>query len=141
MRSLKSGLFAIGFLGLFGTAAVVGCSASGAGTSGIEDTTGPTSPDPDPAPTGHSTLPPRNDGTATSDAGKDASLKDAASRPEAGVDAGPPPPVTGTPCTDITVTGKKPCGACGHAEALCQDDGTGNLKWTEYGPCGSQLRD
>ena len=31
MRSLKSGLFAIAIAGLFGTAAVIGCSADGGG--------------------------------------------------------------------------------------------------------------
>lgn len=136
MRSLKSGLFAFMLTGVLGAAAVVGCSASGDGV-GIDTTQTPT--EPDPASTG-STLPPKGtDPAPSTDGGKDAGKKDAAPKPEAGVDAGPPPPVPGTACTDTTVTGKKPCGACGHAEALCQDDGTGKLKWTDYGACGAEL--
>jgi hypothetical protein len=52
---------------------------------------------------------------------------------DASVDAGPPPPVPGTACKTAGEKGKKPCGACGFSEALCEDDGKGALKWSEYG--------
>jgi hypothetical protein len=138
MRSLKSGLFAIAFAGLFGTAAVVGCSADGGG-SGIDTESDPTLPDPGSS---GSVVPPKGDDPAPPpDAGKgDAGKKDSGPKPEAGVDAGPPPPVEGTPCTTLNEIKQKNCGACGKAETVCLADGsTGMGKWSTYGACGNEL--
>lgn len=135
MGSLKSGLFAIALASLVGAAAVVGCSADGG--SGITEAD-PTDPTPEE---GTGKLPPSSSSgdNAIPDAGKDASKKDSGPKQEAGVDAGPPPPVEGAACTTLGATAKKPCGACGFAETLCLDDGTGKGKWGVYGTCGGEL--
>ena len=94
MRSLKSGLFAIAFASLSGIVAVVGCSADGGG-AGVDDTdaaVGSRLVGLRRSAQGRRPRPP--------DAGKDAGKKDSGPKPEAGVDAGPPPPVEGTACTD-----------------------------------------
>lgn len=133
MGSLKSGIFAIALSSLVGAAAVVGCSADGA--TGITDNVDPTVPDdnrplaPTSGSSGDNSIP---------DAGRDASKKDSGPKAEAGVDAGPPPPVEGAPCPVIEEKGTKPCGMCGKAEILCRDDGTGKGKWDVYGACGGQ---
>ncbi|HSO32119.1 MAG TPA: hypothetical protein VLT33_06380 [Labilithrix sp.] len=141
MGSLKSGLFAIALTSLVGTAAVVGCSADGG--SGITDTTTePTEPAPDD---GVGKLPPSSSSgnNVVPDAGKDASKKDSGPKPEAGVDAGPPPPVEGTACTTLNVTATKACGKCGKSATVCLDDGTGTNKgtWSPYGACGGEAGD
>jgi hypothetical protein len=133
MRSLKSGLFAIAFSGLAGAMAVVGCSADGGG-SGVDETDAAA----DPGSSG-SVVPPKTDPTPT-DAGKDASKKDSGPKIEAGVDAGPPPPVEGTPCSTPNKIAQKNCGACGKAETVCLatgDSGTGT--WSPYGACNNEL--
>ncbi len=134
--SLKSGLFAIALTSLVGTAAVVGCSANG--TTGIADTTDPTTPPP--VDEGNH-LPAAIDSgpDPIPDAGKDASKKDSGPKPDAGIDAGPPPPVEGTACPTLNAKASKTCGACGTAETLCLDDGTGKGKWTAYGQCTNEL--
>lgn len=136
MRSLKSGLFAIALSGLFGTVAVIGCSASG-GDDGIGTGELPTEPTADPP----AVLPPPSapvTGDMDSGTKADANKKDAAPKPEAGVDAGPPPPVEGTACTTLNEIGKKNCGACGKAETVCLAGPTGN-KWSAYGSCNNEL--
>jgi hypothetical protein len=139
MGSLKSGLCSIAFASLLGTAAVVGCSASGDGAdiaSGA-DTTLP--PDDGTGSTGK--LPPSNGssgGDTSTDSG--APKKDASAKPDATVDAGPPPPVEGTACTTLNATAQKACGACGKASTVClADDGGTTGKWSSYGPCGGEL--
>jgi hypothetical protein len=98
----------------------------------------------EPAPTTPGvTLPPPSSGTSGGsggiDAGKDSGKKDAGPKPEAGVDAGPPPPVVGAVCTTIDAKATKACGKCGKAETLCIDDGSGKTgKWGDYGACGSE---
>jgi hypothetical protein len=135
MGSLKSGLFAIALTTLVGTAAVVGCSADGG--SGIGAGTDPNLPAPDPGVAlPDPGTPPDN---SIPDAGKDASKKDSGPKTEAGVDAGPPPPVEGTACPLIDAKATKMCGACGTAETLCQDDGTGKGKWSAYGACAKEI--
>jgi hypothetical protein len=134
MRSLKSGVIAIALSGLFGTIAVIGCSASGDG--GIDQETLPTE-----SGSSGAVLPPQsdddNDGT---DAGKKEAGKDAAPKKEAGVDAGPPPPVEGDACPTLNALGKKKCGACGTAETVCLEEGTtGKGKWSAYGSCNNEL--
>lgn len=138
MRSLKSGLFAFMLTGLLGAAAVVGCSASGDGVA-IDTAQVPTDPSADPGSTlpPTSTLPPKGpDPVPPADAGK----KDAAPKPEAGIDAGPPPPVEGTACPTLNAIAQKSCGACGKAETVCLPDAsTGMGKWSIYGPCNNEL--
>jgi hypothetical protein len=137
MRSLKSGLFAFMLTGLLGAAAVVGCSASGDGVA-IDTAQIPT--EPDPGSSGGSTLPPKGtDPTPPADGGLDSSKKDAAPKAEAGVDAGPPPPVEGTACPMLNAIAQKPCGACGKAETVCLADSTGKGKWSVYGTCNNEL--
>jgi len=134
MRSLKSGLFAIAFSGLAGALAVIGCSADGGGT-GVEDDT---DSGVDPGSSG-SGLPPKTDAQPP-DAGKDSGKKDSGPKVEAGVDAGPPPPVEGTACTTPNKIAQKNCGACGKAETVCLangDSGTGT--WSPYGACNGEL--
>lgn len=137
MRSLKSGLIAIALTGIFGTAAVVGCSADGGG-SGIDTESDPTVPEPGSS---GSVVPPRtDDGAQAQDAGKtDSGKKDSGTKAEAGFDAGPPPPVEGASCPTLNAIGKKTCGACGTAETVCLDDGTGKGKWSPYGSCNNEL--
>jgi hypothetical protein len=133
MRSLKSGLFAIAFSGLAGAIAVVGCSADGGGT-GVDDTDSGV----DPGSSG-SVVPPKTDASPT-DAGKDSGKKDSGPKAEAGVDAGPPPPVEGTACTTVNKIAQKNCGACGKAETVClSDDGGATGTWSPYGPCQNEL--
>ena len=135
MRSLKSGVFAFALSGVLGTLAVVGCSADGGGAD-IQEGTAAT--DPVPGSSG-SVVPPKSDPVDVPDAGKDSGKKDSGSKPETGVDAGPPPPVPGTACTVDGDTKKKSCGACGNQQTLCIDeDGTGK-KWSVYDPCEAEL--
>ena len=135
MGSLKSGLCAIALATVVGTAAVVGCSASG--TESIAGTVDPTVPPPDNT----AVLPPATDSGPPP--AVDASIepqKDSGPKQEAGVDAGPPPPVAGTACPTLNAVGKKPCGACGNAETLCLADGTtGMNKWSDYGQCTGEI--
>ena len=133
MRSLKSGVFAFALSGVLGTLAVVGCSADGGGAD-IEEGVAPTEPG-----SSGSVVPPKGDPVDPPDAGKDSGKKDSGSKPETGVDAGPPPPVPGTACTVDGETKKKACGACGTQETICIDeDGTGK-KWSVYGTCAGEL--
>ncbi|HEY8073782.1 MAG TPA: hypothetical protein VIF62_06730 [Labilithrix sp.] len=133
MRSAKSGLLALAIAGFLGVAAVIGCSASGDSTT---DDTSPT----DPGTTPPNTLPPSN-GSGTTDPPappKDAGKKDSS------VDAGPPPPMPGDPCTKPDSFATRQCGKCGTQQAICQSkDGTdgGALAWSDYGPCGGEDTD
>jgi hypothetical protein len=131
MRSLKSGLIALAISGVFGAAAVVGCSASGDSGGIGQDGTGT---DPNVTPPSN-VLPPENPGgDPPPDPVKDAGKKDT------GVDAGPPPPNPGDPCPKADAIAKKPCGACGTAEAICTGDAeAGTLKWSEYGQCQGEI--
>jgi hypothetical protein len=138
MRSLKSGLFAIAFAGLFGAAAVVGCSADGGG-SGIDQSppVDPNQPDPN-AGTSGSVVPPKTPDTTTEAGVPDAAKKDAGPKPEAGVDAGPPPPVEGTACSMPNAKASQSCGKCGKAETLCLV-GDGGAAWGPYGVCMNEV--
>ncbi|MEA2750011.1 MAG: hypothetical protein QOI41_4154, partial [Myxococcales bacterium] len=137
MRSLKSGLFAIALAGLVGSAAVIGCSADGGGAAIDQGSmVDPNQPDPNAGSSG-SVVPMKTPDTMM-EAGLTDAKKEAGPKPEAGVDAGPPPPVPGTACTTANEIAKKTCGACGKAEAVCLDDGTAK-KWSDYGVCGNEL--
>lgn len=138
MRSLKSGLFAIAFAGLIGSAAVIGCSADGGGTD-LGQGNDPTTMPPDPnAGTSGSVVPPKTpDGTPDMDAGT-VTKKDAAPKAEAGVDAGPPPPVEGTACSTPNAKASKSCGMCGKAETLCLAE-DGGAQWGPYGQCLNEV--
>jgi hypothetical protein len=138
MRSLKSGLFAIAFAGLFGAAAVVGCSADGGGSGIDQSAIDPSQPDPN-AGTSGSVVPAKTpDGTQDDSGVKDAGKKDSGPKPEAGIDAGPPPPVEGDACTMPNTKASKSCGKCGKAETLCiaQDGGS---TWGTYGMCLNEV--
>ena len=136
MRSLKSGLFAIAFTGLIGSAAVIGCSADGGGT-GIDGVTDPNAPAPDPTST--SVVPPKTpDGSETDGGTTTPPKKDAGPKAEAGVDAGPPPPVEGTACTMPNATASKQCGKCGKAQTLCIAE-DGGSSWGPYGMCQNEV--
>ena len=140
MRSLKSGLFAIAFAGLFGAAAVVGCSADGGGSGIDQSAIDPNQPDPNAGTTsGGSALPPKTPDGTQDDAGvKDAGKKDSGPKPEAGVDAGPPPPVEGTACSMPNSKVSKSCGKCGKAETLCIAEDGGST-WGTYGMCLNEV--
>lgn len=130
MRSLKSGLLAVALAGLFGTAAVAGCSADGGG-SGIVEETEPTEPGASlPAPSD-------NQGGGTTDAAPP--KKTDAGKTDSGADAGPPPPNPGDACATLNAKASKKCGKCGTAEAICIDDGTGKGKWSDYGQCEAEM--
>jgi hypothetical protein len=112
--------------------AAEGCSADGGADF---------EPTQEPAPTDTAQLPPASSsGGPTPDAGKP---KDAGK--DAVVDAGPPPPVPGTPCTKSNEIATKKCGACGTQSAICLPggdagaDGGGALAWTEYSACAGEL--
>jgi len=113
------------------TGLVAACTADGAG-DGVDQT--PVEPEPTGAILPG---PPDADNAVDSstqpgkDAGKDA-------KPEAAVDAGPPPPVPGTACTVDSEVRERACGACGKQKTVCLDEGTGK-KWTEYGACENEL--
>jgi hypothetical protein len=135
MRSLKSSLYVIALSGIFGTVAIVGCSADGGG-AGIDTEASPTEPG------SGSVVPPRGDDTSNtaSDGGPTTPKKDGGTtKAEAGVDAGPPPPVEGDACPKLNEIGKKACGACGTAKTVCLDDGTGKGTWSPYGTCEGEL--
>lgn len=131
MRSLKSGLLALVLAGLFGCAAVAGCSADGGG-SGITESD-PTEPEP-----GASLPPPSTQNGGGTDAAAPPKKTDAG-KTDSGADAGPPPPNPGDACTTLNAKASKKCGKCGTAEAICIDDGSGKGKWSDYGQCESEM--
>lgn len=133
MRSLKSGLFAIAFAGLAGTLAVVGCSADG-GSADLDD--GDSGVDPGSS---GSVVPPKGDASVGDSSVKDSGKKDSGPKIEAGVDAGPPPPVPGTACPTLNAIAQKNCGACGKAETACLVGDAGTGVWGSYGPCNNEL--
>ena len=126
---------------MLGVAVAVGCSASGSSDPATDDTL-PT----DPGAPEASTLPPPGNAASDVDASKSAAPKDAGK--ETGVDAGPPPPVPGTPCPILDQIKTKKCGACGEQGTLCVGstsgsdaggDAGGGGTWSEYGTCDKQL--
>lgn len=138
MRSLKTGLFTFAAAGLFGMAAVVGCSADGAGDV-IEDPNAT-----EPAGDEGAQLPPSSSSSSSSSSSGGSTSKDAgkdAAKTDSGKDAGPPPPNPGDACTKIDQIFKKSCGACGTQEAVCLagsgDGGAGTV--SDYGPCGGEI--
>jgi hypothetical protein len=135
MRSLKSGLFAIALAGLVGSAAVIGCSADGGGAA-IDQGVDPTQPDPNEGSSG-SVVPMKTPDTMMEGGLTDAK-KEAGPKPEAGVDAGPPPPVEGTTCPMPNAKASKSCGKCGKAETLCLV-ADGGSSWGPYGQCNNEL--
>jgi len=122
-----------------GIAVVVGCSASGDSDPALDST--PTDPAAMMPPS--AALPASGGPVDTADSStpppKDAGAKDSA------VDAGPPPPVPGTPCPTLNELKKKKCGACGQQATLCLSDadagdgGAAGGTWAPYGPCENEL--
>lgn len=133
MGRVSSGLVAFVCAGFFGVAAVAGCSADG--SSALVDETSGAEPQED-----NFQLPPSSGGgEEEADAGKPSS-KDAGTKKDAAVDAGPPPPNPGDPCPKPDEIFKRQCGACGTQQALClagPDGGAGTV--TDYGPCEGEL--
>ncbi len=138
MRSLKSGLFAFALAGLVGSTAVIGCSANGDG-AGVVQGTDPNLPDPNAPMEPGASLPASTPGGNGTDGGAtDAGHKDSGPKAEAGVDAGPPPPVEGTACPMPNAKASKSCGKCGKAETLCLA-GDGGSDWGPYGMCLNEV--
>ncbi len=134
MSDLRSGFVGLVVAGLFGTLAVVGCSADGAGTVGDESPTEPGPAEPGAQLPGSTS---GSDSGSASDAGKPA--KDAATK-DATVDAGPPPPVAGTACVQVDEVRKKSCGACGTQSTVCLASGDGGAgSWSDYSACEGEL--
>ena len=145
MRSLKSGLLGCLVAGLFGTFAVVGCSASG-DTGDFGDLS--TDTDPTEEESTGTALPPSNpdtndesNGSSKADAGKKDAGKDAGK--DAAKDAGPPPPDPGAACAKANDIFKRSCLTCGTQEAVClaNADGTSGGTVSPYGECKNQVVD
>jgi hypothetical protein len=134
MRALRSSVVSLAVAGAVGVFVAVGCSADGAGSP--EDTTATPPAETPGAQLPGSTSGGTSGGTPT-DAGKP--VKDAAPKDSA-VDAGPPPPVAGTPCTVLDEVRKKSCGACGTQSTVCLADGdAGGGTWSIYSGCEGEL--
>lgn len=131
---MRSGLLGLAIAGVSGFAAIVGCSADGAGD--VVGEGAPTDPGTSPAQ-----LPPSSSGGGSSggevDSGKPPTAKDAGK--DSAVDAGPPPPVPGTPCAKLDEVRQKTCGACGKQETICLAGAGGAGAWSEYGACTGEL--
>ncbi len=143
MRSLKSGLVGCVVAGVFGTLAVVGCSASG-DTGDIGDPTTESNPT-DPGSSGSVLAPSNSDdgnGDEPADAGKKDGGKDAGKK-DAGKDAGPPPPDPGASCANANDIFTRSCGACGTQQAVClaNEDGTAGGKVSPYSQCKGEVQD
>lgn len=108
-------------------AAVVACSADG-----VEE------PIPDVLPQqgepGAQLPPPSNTGTSSSSGSVDPAPVPDAGKKDATVDAGPPPPDPGTPCTVADEIKEKKCGACGKQSTICL-----NGTWSDYSACSGEL--
>jgi hypothetical protein len=126
MGLVRSGLWTLAGVGLFGFVSVAGCSADGS----VEDVGGDT---PATEPTGGAQLPPPS-GTDASEPVDSSTKPDAGPKKEAGVDAGPPPPNPGDACTTPDEIREKKCGACGEQSTICIGG-----KWTEYSACSGEL--
>lgn len=127
-RTLSHSVFV--FLGI---AAFVGCSAEGVFSGDPEDS---------PATDNGATLPPPSGGSSGGSSGATSSDGGKPAKPDASVDAGPPPPAPGTACTKIDEIFKRSCGACGTQEALClagEDGGAGKV--SDYGACTGEVAD
>lgn len=74
---------------------------------------------------------PDDDGGASSSSSSSSSSSGA-------VDAGPPAPESGTSCSVQDELYTKTCGMCGKQQAICTTNRTGDLKVSDYGPCGGQ---
>lgn len=128
MGLVRSGLLTAATLGLFGLVSTVGCSADGSADDFVEAT--------DQQPTEGAQLPPSSGGggdpTPTTDGGKP-------TKKDASVDAGPPPPTPGTPCTTVDEIRTKQCGACGEQSTICIAGDGGTATWTEYSACTGEI--
>jgi len=128
MRGWKTKALVVGSLVL-----VVACSAGG-----DEDPIADVAPaDPSEGGVG---LPPTSSsssGAVDPDSGKIAD----AGKKETSVDAGPPPPDPGDPCTKVDDIVERKCGACGKQSAICQQGAgeAGALAWSQYSACAGEL--
>ncbi|MFO0743354.1 MAG: hypothetical protein U0270_46215 [Labilithrix sp.] len=161
MLSVKPGLPIS--LGIFGAIAIaVGCSASGA-DDGDLTTDPPAHTDPAKqdagAPTKKVGAPSKEAGVSSSsssggsvdgdddddwiggteDGGTSSSSSSSGgSGPvDAGVDSGPAPD-EGASCTTQDTLFTRVCGHCGKQQAICTTNRVGDLKVSEYGPCGGE---
>lgn len=135
MRSLTSGLVTIALTGIFGCAAMAGCTAEGADVGDLETDNSPT----EPAPVfGGDTTGSEDNGSEPTQGATDAGKKDSG-KSDAGVDAGPPPPNPGDTCTDGSQIFKKTCNACGQASARCIiPEGQTSGSVSDYGTCENE---
>ncbi len=139
MRSLRSGLLGCVVACVLGTAAVVGCAATGDTGDVGEPTTSasPTEADKE------TVIPPKSNGeddedqgatSAGTDAGKsDGGSKDAGK--DAAKDSGPPAPAPGSSCATVDQVFKRTCGKCGWQEAICKQGGV----VSDYGVCQGEI--
>ena len=116
---------------------VVACSASGGSTPDLSETPSGTEPGGAVLPPSHpgsSGSEPSSSGGAVTDAGKP-------SKPDASVDAGPPPPAVGTTCAKVDEIFTRSCGACGTQSAICQkaNPTDATAKVSEYSACLNEL--
>jgi len=133
MGGVRSGVVGVVLASVCIGVGFVGCAAAGEVDPLID--TGGNAPEPTAQLPGPSAPAP----TSSEDAGKPA--KDAGTKDSA-VDAGPPPPVPGAPCTTIDEVRKRACGACGTQATICLSAGdpdAGAGTWQEYGPCEGEL--
>lgn len=131
MSRVRTGLVALMAMGVSGFAFVIGCTATGEVDPVFTEE--PTDPP-------GSQLPPVTDQDGATPEPTDASTKKDATTKDGSVDAGPPPPVAGTPCTVADEVRVKQCGACGKQATVClgaTDAGAGT--WSEYGVCENEV--
>lgn len=109
--------------------AAVACSASA-----VEDdlqAVAPQEPDPNG---GSAQLPPSSSSGSSSGGAPVGPTPNDAGKKEASVDAGPPPPEPGTPCSVADEIKERRCGACGKQSTICLGG-----KWSDYSACGGEL--
>lgn len=127
MGLVRSGLWTLAGVGLFGFVSVAGCSADGSAEDVGDET-------PSTEPTGGAQLPPPSGTDASSAVDSGGTKPDSGTKKDASVDAGPPPPVPGDPCTTPDEIREKKCGACGEQSTICIGG-----KWTDYSVCTGEL--
>ncbi len=159
-NSVRASLGLMVGAGLFGGVTIAGCSANGSDDVGyvpdIVVADGATEPTPGSSSSSSGNMSSSGDpDKPRKDAGPDASRDAAPDARDSGRDAmtprdsGPDPrdsggtvaPLSGTTCTVMGDVKQRACGFCGFQETVCDDDGAGGAKWSEYGPCTNEVAD